>query len=91
MAGESEPSLSALFKQAKDQQDDLESLDPRTAQFKDTLQSIIHSLELCRQLIQQLSLFSTNEEVEDISTQDLQYTGLHLVWNVLSLTRSAGI
>ncbi|KIW64598.1 hypothetical protein PV04_09521 [Phialophora macrospora] len=73
MAGDSEPSLGALFKQAKDQQDELEGLDPRTAQFKDTLQSIIHSLELCRQLIQQLSLFSTNEEVEDISTQDLQY------------------
>ncbi|OCT45259.1 hypothetical protein CLCR_05990 [Cladophialophora carrionii] len=73
MAEDSEPSLGALFKQANNQQDELESLDPRTAQYKDTLQSIIHNLERCRQLIRQLSLFSTNEEVEDISTQDLQY------------------
>ena len=73
MTQTSEPSLRRLFNQAKNQQDELDSLDPRSANFKDTLQSIIDNLQQCHQLMQQLSLFSTNEEVEDIATQDLQY------------------
>lgn len=73
MAEGAEPSLKELFNKAKNQQDDLDSLDPRTATFQNTLKSITDGLERCRQLIQQLSLFSTNEEVEDISTQNLQY------------------
>jgi immunoglobulin-binding protein 1 len=72
MAETTEPSLRGLFNQAKNRQDELDSLDPRSAYFMDTLQSIIDSLEQCRKLIQQLSLFSPNEEVEDISTQNLQ-------------------
>lgn len=68
-----EPSLKELFNKSKEQQDDLEALDPQSAEFKRTLQSINDTLEKCQQLIQQLSIFSTNEEVEDISTQDLQY------------------
>ncbi|EXJ63506.1 uncharacterized protein A1O5_11555 [Cladophialophora psammophila CBS 110553] len=68
-----EPSLRVLFHQAKKQQEGLDSLDPRSADFKHALQSIIDNLEQCRNLIRDLSLFSTNEEVEDISTQDLQY------------------
>ena len=69
----SEPSLSNLFNQAKTGQDELDSLDPRSAKFKHTLQAIVDNLQRCRQLIRQLAIFSTNEEVEDISTQDLQY------------------
>ena len=68
-----EPSLKELFQKTKTQHDDLDSLDPQSEAFKSSLQSIIESLEQCRQLIQQLSIFSKNEEVEDISTQDLQY------------------
>lgn len=71
-----EPSLKELFNRSKEQQDDLEGLDPQSSDFKRTLQSINDSLEKCQQLIQQLSIFSTNEEVEDISTQDLQYGGI---------------
>lgn len=69
----SELSLKELFIEAKARQAELEHLDPRADVFSHTLQSIIVGLERCRQLIQQLSLFSRNEEVEDISTQDLQY------------------
>ncbi len=69
---ESEPTLKGLFHDAKRDQDELNSLDPRIATFKETLQSIIDKLQRCRQLIRQLSLFSKNEEIEDISTQDLQ-------------------
>lgn len=81
MAEGSEPSLRGLFNQAKKQQDELDSLDLRTANSKDTLQAIIGNLERCRQLIQQLSMFSPNEEVEDISTQDLQYVGMASYFN----------
>ena len=73
MAETTEPSLRGLFNQAKNQQEELESLDPRTATFNDTFRSIVDCLQQCRQLIQQLSLFSPNEELEDIATQDLQY------------------
>ncbi|KAI8806726.1 TAP42-like protein [Cladochytrium replicatum] len=33
----------------------------------------IKQLELCRQYVRQLDLFSTNETIEDISTKDLKY------------------
>jgi hypothetical protein len=72
MAESSEPSLSRLFSQAKADQDDLDNVDPRSANFKDLLHSIVTNLQRCRELIQQLSLFSPNEEVEDISTSNLQ-------------------
>jgi len=68
----SEPSLKGLYHDAKTHQNELDSLDPRSSTFKTTLQSIIDNLQRCQELIQQLSLFSKNEEVEDISTQDLQ-------------------
>jgi len=67
-----EGSLKELYNDAKTHQDGLDSLDPRSSAFKTTLQSIIDNLQRCQELVQQLSLFSTNEEVEDVSTQDLQ-------------------
>ncbi|KAJ9496532.1 Type 2A phosphatase-associated protein 42 [Exophiala xenobiotica] len=70
----SEPNLKDLYKEARTRQEELDSLDPRSSAYKDSLQSIIDNLERCRRLIQQLSLFSPNEEVEDISTHDLQCT-----------------
>jgi len=75
-----EPSLKELFNNAKTSQDELDSLDPRSAAYKKTLQSTIDSLQRCRRLVQQLSLFSTNEDVEDISTQDLQFVTMLLKW-----------
>ncbi|KIW21493.1 hypothetical protein PV08_02073 [Exophiala spinifera] len=69
----SEPSLKETYNEAKLRQTQLDSLDPRSSSYKDTLQSIIDNFERCRQLIRQLALFSPNEEVEDIATQDLQY------------------
>jgi hypothetical protein len=68
-----EPSLKELFNRTKTQQDDLDNLEPQSAAFSATLASLSQSLERCRELIQQLALFSPNEEVEDIATQDLQY------------------
>lgn len=71
----SDSSLKELFVRTKSQQDELELLEPQSEAFKTSIQSIIDSLEKCRQLIQKLSIFSSNEEVEDISTNDLQYGG----------------
>lgn len=69
----SDNSLKELFLRTKSQQDELELLEPQSVAFKTSLQSIIDNLEQCRLLIQKLSIFSSNEEVEDISTNDLQY------------------
>lgn len=74
-----EPSLRELFNQAKTRQDELDAIDPRSETFRESLRSIIDDLQQCQQLIRKISLFSTNEEVEDISTQDLQYVGLMVV------------
>jgi len=73
----SDSSLKELFLRTKSQQDELELLEPQSEAFKTSLQSIIDSLEACCQLIQKLSIFSSNEELEDISTNDLQYEKTH--------------
>lgn len=73
---ENEGSLSSLFKQAKTGQDDLDTLDPRSDDFKTLLASCLSILKQCSQLVDQLALFSTNEDLEDISTNNIQYLGI---------------
>jgi immunoglobulin-binding protein 1 len=68
-----ERSLKDHFHDAKAKQDELDRLDLRTGVYQETMRSILSNLQRCRELIQQLSIFSINEEAEDISTQDLQY------------------
>ncbi|RMZ75672.1 hypothetical protein DV737_g5165, partial [Chaetothyriales sp. CBS 132003] len=68
-----EKSLAELFNSAKAKQESLDELDARTATFKERLQGAIDELQECSRLVEQASLFSANEEVEDISTKDLQY------------------
>jgi immunoglobulin-binding protein 1 len=63
-------SLRELFSSARGKQEELEA---GTAVYQETLQSAISAYEECGQLIAKLAIFSPNEEVEDISTQDLQY------------------
>ena len=65
-------SLRGTFLRAKTKQTDLETLDPRSEQFKRTLQDAVKALEDCKKIIDQIALFSTNEELEDVSTQDIQ-------------------
>lgn len=67
-------SIRTLFTHAKSQRTDLESA-PSTTSFayQENLQAAIHSLETCRQIADRLSLFSSNETVEDLSSGDLQY------------------
>jgi hypothetical protein len=64
------PSLRELFSSAKSKQ---EELDDRVAGRQEILQSAISAFEECRNLVSKLAVFSPNEEVEDVSTQNLQY------------------
>lgn len=67
-------SLRALFAAAKEQKKALESsLDPNGEPFRNSVLTAITNLEECQILLGQLSLFSSNESLEDISTTDLQY------------------
>ena len=63
-------SLREIFSSAKGKQ---EELDSGTARYQEMLQATISAFEECRKLISKLAVFSPNEEIEEISTQDLQY------------------
>ena len=73
---ENQTSLNDLFKEAKASQEDLDTLDPRSDDFKDLLASCVSTLQECSQLVDQLALFSTNEDLDDISTSNIQYLGI---------------
>jgi immunoglobulin-binding protein 1 len=66
-------SLRQMFRQAKVNQQELDSLDPRSDGFKETLASVTTDFERCQKFVIELSIFSPNEELEDISTQNIQY------------------
>ena len=75
-AHENEQSLASLFQSAKNNRDELDTLDPRSDDFKALLQSTISTLHICSQLVDQLALFSTNEDLDDVSTSTIQYFGI---------------
>ncbi len=66
------PGLRQLFFSARGKQEELDGLDPRSDAYSENLRSSISAFEECRQLTSKLGVFSPNEEVEDISTNDLQ-------------------
>lgn len=66
-------SLRETFDQAKSDQQTLEKLDPRSDEFRAHLEAAISSFVRCLKFIRDLSVFSPNEELEDISTQNLQF------------------
>ena len=66
-------SLRQLFGSARGKQEELDGLDPRTDTYSENLRSSISAFEECRHLINKMGVFSPNEEVEDISTNDLQW------------------
>jgi len=66
------PSLRELFNRTKAKQDDLGNHDPRSGEYKKMLQSMADDLRRCHELVDQRALFSVNEQVEDIATQDIQ-------------------
>ena len=67
-------SLRALFDAAKASKTSLEqSADSTSEAYRDAVSATTAKLEECQKLIGQLSLFSSNEGLEDISNAELQY------------------
>jgi hypothetical protein len=64
--------LQALFLSAKQKQEQLNQLDPRSDTYKELQHGTIMELIECRDLITRTAMFSVNEELEDISTHDIQ-------------------
>ncbi|KAI9756899.1 MAG: hypothetical protein M4579_003653 [Chaenotheca gracillima] len=71
---EQSQSIRSLFNTAEQQRKALESLeDGNSSRYQDNLVTAVETYEQCRRVTHQLSLFSSNEGVEDISSTDLQY------------------
>lgn len=78
--------LQALFAAAKERKRELESsLETNSDSYRDKVNATIADFEECQKLIRELSLFSSNEGVEDIATADLQYD-----WNAEGLIAICG-
>ncbi|KAJ5747411.1 uncharacterized protein N7511_009107 [Penicillium nucicola] len=70
-------SLRALFASAKEQKDKLGSRgDTNTEAYRDDVNATIAKFQECQRQISMLSLFSSNESLEDVSTNDIQYMSL---------------
>ena len=73
---DSDSSLRELFDTAKILAKDLEKLESNSQNYQDKLRSAIATFERCRRVTDQISLFSPNETVDDISSTDLQYLAI---------------
>jgi hypothetical protein len=70
-------SLRSLFASAKEQRETLGSRgDTNTEAYRDDVNATIAKFQECQRQISILSLFSSNESLEDISTNDIQYVTL---------------
>lgn len=63
--------MQALFLSAKQTQEQLSHGDPRSETYKELQRDTILKLVECRDLVTRTAMFSVNEEIEDISTQDI--------------------
>ncbi|KAM5467514.1 Type 2A phosphatase-associated protein 42 [Microsporum audouinii] len=85
------PNLQSCFASAKTQKKALETVaDTNSPAFREQLSNAISAFEQCQKLIQQLSLFSPNESVEDVTTGDLQFLTVPYLLAEL-LQRSYGV
>lgn len=65
--------LKSLFNSAETQRNNIESArEMNTDTFRDSLAAATATYEECRILADKLSLFSSNETLEDITTGDLE-------------------
>ena len=66
-------SIRALFLSAGRAREDLSaSFDTNSPTFQENLNSVIATYEDCLKLSEQVSLFSPNETLDDVSSSDLQ-------------------
>ncbi|EED23278.1 TOR signaling pathway regulator (TapA), putative [Talaromyces stipitatus ATCC 10500] len=83
-------SLKELFQAAKEQKLSLEtSAEPNSDAYRQQVSDTINKLQECQRLISQLSLFSSNEGLEDVSTANLQFLTVdHLLAEVVQRASS---
>ena len=66
-------SLKELLRTAKAQKQAIEnSAEPNSDAYRQQVSATINKLQECQRLISQLSLFSSNEGLEDVSTSNLE-------------------
>ena len=73
---EPQTNIRSLFSKAKTLRKQLESLESSSQGYHDSLRRALSALEECRQLAEEVSLFSPNETEDDISSSDLQYLSI---------------
>jgi hypothetical protein len=74
---EEQQSLRSLFASAKEQKSALGSRgDTNVESYRDEVNATIAKFQECQRQVSMLSLFSSNELLEDISTSDIQYVTL---------------
>lgn len=76
MSNESSPetSIRAIFDKAESLRISLETQpNPNSPVYQQTLLSSLQKYEECKKLINQASLFSMNESLEDLATSDMRY------------------
>lgn len=67
-------SLRGLFTKAERAREELSSsYEPNSPTYQENLSTTIATYEECFKIAEQVSLFSPNETLEDISSSDLQY------------------
>lgn len=76
---ESGVTLQALFLSAKKKQEQLNHVDPGSEAYKELQRAAMSELVECRNLVSRTAMFSVNEEIDDISTQDIPYRSSHAV------------
>lgn len=69
--------LQALFLSAKKKQEQLNRIDPGSETYKELQHATISELKECQNLVTRTAMFSVNEEIDDISTQDIPYGSSH--------------
>lgn len=70
-------SLRAFFAKAERARQELtSSYEPNSPTYQENLTQTIATYEECLKLSEQISLFSPNESLEDISSGDIQYVSL---------------
>lgn len=76
-------SLQSLFAAAKAQKHALElRSDTNSDSYHSDFNDEVNKFEECEQLVAQLSLFSSNESLEDVATADLQYFFIIQLWMI---------
>jgi immunoglobulin-binding protein 1 len=70
-------SLKDLFNDALVLKESLGSLRPSSAEYRENLSKTVALLEQCKDLVDRMGLYSTNETSEDLSTNDIRYLSVN--------------